>query len=107
MLLIEGIPVNCAIHCKVLKSGLSVGQCVIAVFGLRFPVVKILFEMMLDDGFEAAILQIHCCFVAAHNPASPVLLPLLVLPMAGMWFISGFWFAMGKGRKMIFIPVRV
>jgi hypothetical protein len=39
---------------------------------------------------------------AAHNNASPALLPLIVFPIAGLGFICGFWFAMGKCRKKTF-----
>jgi len=39
---------------------------------------------------------------AAHNNASPALLPLIVFPIAGLGFICGFWFVKGKCRKKTF-----
>jgi hypothetical protein len=44
---------------------------------------------------------------ATHINASQALLPLSVLPMAGLRFICGFWFAMGKCiENVLFSGVR-
>jgi hypothetical protein len=74
------------------------------------PIWKLIFRFLIDIiEISKATYSVAFAFIlsykvlpAAHNTPSPALLPLMVLPMAGLGFICGFWFAMGKCREKTF-----